>query len=79
MCITQILREINFDESRRSKIIIFVILGALHFVNLLDFSLQKVQKFIKSKIRSNSESCITRVKMADYALLGSAKLISRKI
>ena len=38
---TQILREINFGESRSSK---FAIFGALDCVNLVDFNLQKVQK-----------------------------------
>ena len=41
-----ILREINFAESRRSKIADFVIQGALNFVNLVNFNLQKEQKFI---------------------------------
>ena len=38
---TQILREINFEETRYSKT---AILGTLDFVNLV-LSLQKVQKF----------------------------------
>ena len=41
--ITQILREINLGESGSSKTTIFAIFGALNFVNLVDFSLQKVQ------------------------------------
>ena len=44
--VTQILREINFEEFRSSKNAIFAMLGALNFVNLSDFSLQKVQKII---------------------------------
>ena len=47
--VTQILREINFGESRSSKIAIF---GALNFVDLVNISLQKVQKVMKNQ---NSE------------------------
>ena len=50
--IIQILREINFGESRSSKIAISEILEALTFVNLVNFSLQKVQKFKTIKIQS---------------------------
>ena len=41
--LSQILREINFG-----KITVFAILGSLN-VDLVDFSLRKVQKFIKDK------------------------------
>ena len=41
--VLQILREINFGKSRSSKIAVFAILGALNFVNLVNFSLEKVQ------------------------------------
>ena len=34
--VTQILREINFGESRRSKSAIYAILGALNFVDLVN-------------------------------------------
>ena len=51
-CITQILREINFWDSRSAKTAIFALLGAVNFVNLVNISLQKVQKFIKVKIQS---------------------------
>ena len=51
--ITQILREINFEDSRSGKTAFFAFLGAtnhiINFVNLVNFSLQKVQKFIKIK------------------------------
>ena len=41
--VTQILREINFGESRSSENAVF----AIHWAqNLVNFSLQKVQKFI---------------------------------
>ena len=50
--ITQILREINFAESRSAKNVIFTILGALNSVDLMNFSFQKVQKCIKVKIQS---------------------------
>ena len=49
-------------------------LTALNFVNLVDFSLQKVQEFIKINVRGSK--C---VKIADCALLESLELILRKI
>ena len=50
--VTHILREINFGESRSSKTAVFAFFENLDFVNLLNFSLQKVQNFIKSKIQN---------------------------
>ena len=50
--VTQILREINFGESKSSKTAVFVIFWALKMIYLADFSLQKVQKFIMIKIQS---------------------------
>ena len=49
-CITQILLEINFVDSRSVKTPVFAIFGALNFINLVNFSLQKVQKCIKIQI-----------------------------
>ena len=46
------LREINFDYSMSSKNVVFTILVVLNFVSLVNFSIQKVQKFIKIKIQS---------------------------
>ena len=51
-CITEILREINFVNSRSAKTAVFAILGAVDFVHLVNFSLLNVQKFIKIKILS---------------------------
>ena len=51
-CMTEILREINFVDSRSAKTAGFAISGAVNFVHLVSFSLQKVQKFIKIKIQS---------------------------
>ena len=45
----------------------------LKFVDLVDFSLQKVQKFMNIEFRASK--C---VKMANFVLLESQKLISRK-
>ena len=73
-CVIQILREINFEESRIAKTAIFAILRAVNLVQMVNFSLQKVQKFIKIKFQS-----VKCVKMADFALLESPKLISRKM
>ena len=41
--VAQILREINFGESRSSKTAIFAILRPANFVHLVKFRLQKVQ------------------------------------
>ena len=50
--VIQIFREINFDQSKRSKTAIFAIFEVLNFVDLVNFSLQKVEKFIEIKIQS---------------------------
>ena len=50
--ITEILREINFVDSRNTKTAVFANLGAVNFVHLVNFNLQKVQKFTKMKIQS---------------------------
>ena len=50
--VIQILREIHFGESRSAKTAVFTIFGALNFVDLVNFSLQKVQKSIEFKIQS---------------------------
>ena len=39
-----------FEESRMSKTAVFAIFGTLNFVNLINFSHQKVQKYMKSKV-----------------------------
>ena len=48
----QILREINFGYSGGAKSAVFSIFEALNFVNLVNYSLQKVQKSMKIKIQS---------------------------
>ena len=70
--ITQILRETNFWDSRNAKTAVFAILRAVMFVHMKNFSLQKLQKSYKSKF--SAPKC---VKIADFALLESLKLISR--
>ena len=72
--ITQILRQINFWDTRSSKTASFAILGAVNFVHLVNISLQKVQKFIKSKFTASKCD-----KMADFALQEFSKWISCKI
>ena len=47
-----ILREINFGEFRSSKMGYFAILGGADDCLFGNFSLQKVQNFIKIKIQS---------------------------
>ena len=49
--VIQILREINFG-GYRTKNAAFAIFWALNFVDLVDFSLLKLQKFIRIKILS---------------------------
>ena len=46
---SQILREINFGESSSSRSVVFAFLGALNFVNLVKFRLQKVQKIHENR------------------------------
>ena len=41
--VVQILREINFGESWSSKIAFFAVLGALNYIDFVNFSFQKVQ------------------------------------
>ena len=48
-----ILRKINFGQSISSEIAICASFGALNCVNLVDFSLQKVQKCLNSKFRAS--------------------------
>ena len=53
--VTQILREINLGYLKNEnvgslKLPTFATLGALNFVILVNFSLHKVQKFMKIKI-----------------------------
>ena len=48
---TQILREINFGKLKSSKIAVFAIEWVLNIKFLANFSLQKVQKFIRIKIQ----------------------------
>ena len=50
--VIQILREINFGESESFEIAIFANFGALNVVNLVNFSLQKVQNLMKIKTHS---------------------------
>ena len=50
--VTQNLREINFGESRGSKIAVFAIVAVLNFV-YLDFRITKVQKFIKIELQTS--------------------------
>ena len=50
--VTQILCEINFGESKSLKSAIFAILRALNYVDMVNFSLQRVQKLTKHQ---NSE------------------------
>ena len=50
--VIQILREINFGNIRSSKTAVFVIFGALNYVDMGNFSLQKVQKLKKKNQNS---------------------------
>ena len=70
--VSQILREINNGESRSYNTALFVILGALNFVNFVNLTLQIVPKFRNPYLRK----C---VKMTDFKSLDWLKLISRKI
>ena len=71
--ITQILREINFRDSRSAKTAVFAIFGAVNFFHLGNFSLQKVQNSEKSKFRASK--C---VKKAVFGRPKFLKMILRK-
>ena len=70
----QVLCEFNFGIFRSFKATIFAILGALNFVNLVNFSLSNEQKLIKSKFRASK--C---AKMTNFPRLEHPKLVSCKI
>ena len=73
------LEWLNFDFNEflhfmKAKTDVFANLGALSFVNWVNFKLHKCKNSLKSKFRA--KRC---VKMADFAHLIPPKLISRKI
>ena len=73
-CITENLREINFEDSRSAKSTISIHLEALNF-GFYDFlHFLKAGIFQKSKFRAPKNS-----KLVDLQSLESSKLISRKI
>ena len=72
--VIHILREINFEDSRSPKNVIFAILGAIDCINVVKFSLENCKNPLKSKFRVSE--C---VEMADFVILESPRLISRKI
>ena len=80
--VTQILREINFGESRRLKTAIFATFSGSEFSYLIGFSLKSLQKPSKGaqmhKNQNSNFKVSKHVKMTDFALLESPKLISRK-
>ena len=47
-CITEILREIHFVDTRSAKIAVLVILGAVNFVHLVNFQASKSAKIHKN-------------------------------
>ena len=71
--VPEILREINFRESRNSKTAIFAILGALNlaltFIDLANFSLQIVQKFICNLHIVRTSSLVTHTYVHSIFLL----------
>ena len=74
--LTQILREINFSESRSSKTAFFAILEALNLSNLCSrFQSSKIAKMHRNQ---NSEPSNVS-KRQIFHFLESLKLISRKI
>jgi len=65
-----------FENVEVLKLPFLAISGALNFVNLVNISLQKVQKYIRIHIlKSKASKC---VKMGDFPLLESPKSSSRK-
>ena len=65
-CITEILREILLEYSRSAKSAVLATLGAVNFVHLVNFSLQKVQKFIKSKFKPSKYAKMTNLAKFDF-------------
>ena len=63
--VIQILREINFRESRSSETAVFAIFEALSLVNLVNSRLPKVEK-LKKKSKFRASKC---VQMVDFPLL----------
>ena len=68
--VTENLREINFEDSRSVKNAVLPFKRALNFVNLVNFSFQNVQKFIKIGIQSifissNVRFCPSRIPKID--------------
>ena len=53
--VIQILREINFGESRSTKTAVFAISGSLYFDNLLNICLQKVKKFTLENVKRSQK------------------------
>ena len=69
--VIQILREINFGESRRSKADFLAIWGSLNFDNMVNFSLVEKQKFTEIKIQSlkmceNGRFCTSSIPYIDF-------------
>ena len=71
------LREIHLGESRSYKNAVFAILAALNFVDLVYY--YRLQSSKSAKIHTKSKFRYSKcAKMADFAVLASPKLISRK-
>ena len=67
--VIQILREINFKESKSSESnlrVSFAILGTLNIVNLVNFSFLKVQKYMKSKFRTTLLNYISKGQILSF-------------
>ena len=74
LSVTQILREINFGESRSYKTADCAIIGALNFVLVVNFCLKKFKYSKIVKFRASQF-----VKIANFQMLDLPTLISRKI
>ena len=65
----RILREMNFEpfgQCTSSKIALYAFFGSLNFVNLINFSLQKVPKFIASNCVKKSRFALLVPKIERY-------------
>ena len=72
--ITQILREINFGDSRRAKS------ANLTNLEVLNFAFYEIWHFLKAKIHQINKIQSSKIaKNGSFRILHSAKLISRKI
>ena len=66
--VVQILREINFGESRSSKTAVYAILGAMNFYDLVKICKPPAPSK-SAKIQNSEPLNVSKIQMADFTLL----------